>query len=272
MAPTGSTLKIALFLGIKIGCSPRPLCITSYYINSISKNAPRYTYDLVGNRITQTSLDTIDPSIHQDNTLYDDLNRAYQVQSFKTGANAAPGTVPTIYLGSDQYQYDGAGRVVLQREHLIDRPDVAPIDDQHVSYRSRYNVYDAVGKLQATRVAVRDDTTTSNLVQLDDINYAPAPGTPAAQAGAGYDEAGNLLGYTDTTRVNPYDGGTTISTRTHTTYAHLGGYAQAQVESVRTNPDNSSDTATSTTWYDANGFVSQEAFAETMPSKRVLST
>lgn len=185
-------------------------------------------YNLVGNRATetrQTSLDTVDHSIHQDITLYDDLNRAFQVQSFKTAANATAGTVPTVYLGSDQYQYDGAGRVTIQREHVIDRPDVAPLNDQQVSYRARYNVYDTTGKLQTTRVAVRDNTTASNLVQLDDINYSPPAGSPASAAGAGYDEAGNLLGYTDTTLVRPFEGGSTIATRTHTTYAHLGGYA-----------------------------------------------
>ena len=64
-----------------------------------------YSYDLVGNRIIQTSQDSTDHPIYKDITLYDDLNRAYQVQSFRTAANAQPGTVPT-YLGSDQYQYD----------------------------------------------------------------------------------------------------------------------------------------------------------------------
>ena len=71
-------------LPIKTACSPRPLCITSYYIKSISQNAPRYTHDLAGNRLSEqlwqkTLLPGTDAQtdvLYQDNHLtYDALNR-----------------------------------------------------------------------------------------------------------------------------------------------------------------------------------------------------
>ena len=91
-----------------------------------------------------------------------------------------------------------------------------------------------------------------------------------------YDIAGNLLGYTDTTQIQPYFSNSghpshsTDITTTRTTYAHLGAYAQAGVYTTRSHygdvnlaqitasgqgPD-VTDSAVSTTWYDANGFVS----------------
>jgi YD repeat-containing protein len=189
-----------------------------------------YTYDLVGNRVGEVAAG------HGDTFTFDDLNRVVAVQR-------------DAVANFETRQYDGAGRMVASQSFL----------DTTVAYERRYNVYDALGKLQTTLVAVRDTRPESNLVQLDDINYAPNVNTPAGQAGAGYDEAGNLLGYTDNTLVNPYQQGSNnsnITTRTHTTYAHLGSYLQAQVETVRTILWGPTDTATSTTWYDANGFVS----------------
>ena len=64
--------------------SLRRLCITSYPINSISKNALRYTYDLAGNRLSEqvsqktllAGTDAQTDVLYQDNHLaYDALNR-----------------------------------------------------------------------------------------------------------------------------------------------------------------------------------------------------
>jgi len=131
-------------------------------------------------------------------------------------------------------QYDGAGRLVYSM--ALVRPN-GLWSEEH-----RYNQYDATGKLQDTHVVVRRDDTKA-VTQRTDVAYHDAGGA----TGLGYDAAGNLLG---NRQVSDGDQGNATTTRYGYQYLN-GSYQQTGSTATR-----GSTSATTKTWRDANGFVS----------------
>jgi YD repeat-containing protein len=185
-----------------------------------------YLYDQAGNRIQDTVFEKSTTAGVADTRgtyqyIYDDLNR---IESY-SGYGIAERT--------DTIRYDGAGRQVyamsLARSNNL-------WNDEH-----RYNQYDNLGRLQDTRVVMRR-TDNQQKTQHTDIAYHGAAGDTSL----GYDAAGNLRGNLQTT-----DGRTNDAVRT--TYQHQfnGGYQQTASTTTQ-----GGQTATTNTWRDANGFIS----------------
>ena len=181
-----------------------------------------YSYDLAGNRKGDTmhikggGANGTDLGGTYVYT-YDDLHRLTQSQ-----------------LGTDErneYLYDGAGRAVATRSTMHAR--TGNYDE------FRYNKYDATGKLQDTKVVTRDPSSGAKR-NVTTLAYHDT----GSVTGLGYDAAGNLRGYQQVSDGN--------ATTTRYEYATLGG-SYLQSKATTTGPTGS---ATSHTWRDANGFIS----------------
>ncbi|MDX4957168.1 LysM peptidoglycan-binding domain-containing protein [Delftia acidovorans] len=185
-----------------------------------------YLYDQAGNRIQDTVFEKSTTAGVADTRgtyqyIYDDLNR---IESY-SGYGIAERT--------DTIRYDGAGRQVYAMS-LAKSNNLW--NDEH-----RYNQYDNLGRLQDTRVVMRR-TDNQQKTQHTDIAYHGAAGDTSL----GYDAAGNLRGNLQTT-----DGRTNDAVRP--TYQHQfnGGYQQTSSTTTQ-----GGRTATTNTWRDANGFIS----------------
>ncbi|WCM94103.1 LysM peptidoglycan-binding domain-containing protein [Acidovorax sp. NCPPB 2350] len=189
-----------------------------------------YTFDLAGNR-TEDKIATVNITATQgDQTVntrfeyhYDALHRLTSYRGYG--------------VAEDQVnQYDGAGRVVYSNS-LVMRGS----GNKTPQYENRYNRYDAMGKLQDTRVVVRG--TAGDVVSRVDVAYHDAGGA----TGLGYDAAGNLKGNRQVT-----DGDEGKATTTRYEYQFLAGSYQQTASTAQ----REGTTATTKTWRDANGFVS----------------
>jgi YD repeat-containing protein len=185
-----------------------------------------YLYDQAGNRIQDTVFEKSTTAGVADTRgtyqyIYDDLHR---LESY-SGYGIAERT--------DTIRYDGAGRQVyamsLARSNNL-------WNDEH-----RYNQYDILGRLQDTRVVMRR-TDNQQKTQHTDIAYHGAAGDTSL----GYDGAGYLRGTVQTT-----DGRTNDAVRTTYQYQFNGGYQQTSSTTTQRGR-----TATTNTWRDANGFIS----------------
>ncbi|GKS92669.1 hypothetical protein AVTE2539_24910 [Acidovorax sp. SUPP2539] len=189
----------------------------------------QYRYDYAGNRTQDQTYSggPIEGSPNGKlektyNYVYDDLNR----MASYTGYGVAERT--------DQILYDGAGRQVYAKS-LVKANNLW--NEEH-----RYNRYDATGKLQDTRMVLRRDDTKA-VTQRTDVAYHDADGV----TGLGYDAAGNLLGNRQVS-----DGNQGNATTTKYDYQSLNGSYQQTGSSATRGGTN----ATTRTWRDANGFVS----------------
>ncbi|CAM3375318.1 YD repeat-containing protein [Paracidovorax anthurii] len=189
-----------------------------------------YAFDLAGNR-TEDKIATVNITATQgDQTVntrfeyhYDALHRLTSYRGYG--------------VAEDQVnQYDGAGRVVYSNS-LVMRGS----GNKTPQYENRYNRYDAMGKLQDTRVVVRG--TAGDVVSRVDVAYHDAGGA----TGLGYDAAGNLKGNRQVT-----DGDEGKATTTRYEYQFLAGSYQQTASTAQ----REGTTATTKTWRDANGFVS----------------
>jgi len=188
-----------------------------------------YLYDKAGNRIQDNVFerDASTGGTKLNGTYqytYDDLHRLDSYSGYG------------IAERTDRILYDGAGRQIyamsLTRSNNL-------WNDEH-----RYNQYDSLGRLQDTRIVMRR-TDNREKTQYTDIAYH-ASSLSNTDKPLGYDAAGNLLGYVQVT-----DGRTSEAVSTTYQYQFLGGYQQTASTSKR-----GSTEATTYTWRDANGFIS----------------
>ncbi|WP_415842322.1 LysM peptidoglycan-binding domain-containing protein, partial [Paracidovorax anthurii] len=182
-----------------------------------------YKFDLAGNRVEDIVFVRGQHDNNKETYLYhyDALNRLKDY----TG----PSELQTNY-------YDGAGRVVYSNSFVMRGPE-----GKTPQYEHRYNRYDAMGKLQDTRVVVRG--TAGDVVNRVDVAYHDAGGA----TGLGYDAAGNLKGNRQVT-----DGDEGKATTTRYEYQFLAGSYQQTASAAQ----REGTTATTKTWRDANGYVS----------------
>lgn len=195
--------------------------------NGVLLKSHDYLYDQAGNRIHDTVFEKSTTAGVADTRgtyqyIYDDLNR---LESY-SGYGIAERT--------DSIRYDGAGRQVyavsLVRSNNL-------WNDEH-----RYNQYDNLGRLQDTRVVMRRTDFDHEKTQYTDIAYHGDVGDTSL----GYDGAGYLRGYVQTSNGNTGD-----AVRTTYQYQFNGGYQQTSSTTTQGNR-----TATTKTWRDANGFIS----------------
>ncbi|WP_198406337.1 LysM peptidoglycan-binding domain-containing protein [Delftia acidovorans] len=184
-----------------------------------------YAYDLAGNRVSdlareQTSGKALQETVN--NYVYDDLHRLDSFSISQSGKATQSG----------QILYDGAGRQVYAKTLS------STGEAEH-----RYNQYDTLGRVQDTRVVMRRADNQSR-IQHTDVAYHGAPGT--TDPSLGYDAAGNLRGQLQTTNGNTGD-----ATRTTYKYQFNGSYQQTESTTTQ-----GGTTATTNTWRDANGFIS----------------
>jgi len=191
----------------------------------------KYRYDYAGNRIQDETYSggPIEGSpngklVKTYEYVYDDLNRVVKYKGYGVSED------------TDQILFDGAGRQVYARSLVM-----RGAEEKTPQYENRYNQYDAMGKLQDTHVVIRG--TAGDVVNRVDVAYHDAGGA----TGLGYDAAGNLLG---NRQVSDGDQGNATTTRYD--YQSLNGSYQ-QTGSTATR---GSTSATTKTWRDANGFVS----------------
>ncbi|WP_289241151.1 LysM peptidoglycan-binding domain-containing protein [Delftia sp.] len=184
-----------------------------------------YAYDLAGNRTSDIASEQTSGKAAQEtvnNYVYDDLHRLDSFSISQSGKATQFGRV----------LYDGAGRQVYAKTLS------STGEAEH-----RYNQYDTLGRVQDTRVVMRR-ADNQQKIQHTDVAYHGAPGT--TDPSLGYDAAGNLRGQVQTTNGNTGD-----ATRTTYKYQFNGSYQQ--IESTTTQGGR---TATTNTWRDANGFIS----------------
>ncbi|MDA8521012.1 Ig-like domain repeat protein [Acidovorax sp. NCPPB 4044] len=187
-----------------------------------------YQFDLAGNRVRDdifvrgTKGDGSDNLGGHYEYRYDALNRLQSYSGFD-GPTERQTNV-----------YDGAGRVVYSMS-LVKSNGLW--NEEH-----RYNRYDATGRVQDTRVVLRRDDTKA-VTQRTDVAYHDAGGA----TGLGYDAAGNLLGNRQVT-----DGDEGKATVTKYEYQFMAGSYQQTSSSAK----REGNEATTKTWRDANGFVS----------------
>jgi len=189
----------------------------------------KYRYDYAGNRIQDETYSggPIEGSPNGKlvkTYVYDDLNRVVKYKGYGVSED------------TDQILFDGAGRQVYARSLVM-----RGAEEKTPQYENRYNQYDAMGKLQDTHVVIRG--TAGDVVNRVDVAYHDAGGA----TGLGYDAAGNLLGNRQVS-----DGNQGNATTTKYDYQYLNGSYQ-QTGSTATR---GSTSATTKTWRDANGFVS----------------
>ena len=156
------------------------------------------------------------------NYVYDDLHRLDSFSISQSGKATQSG----------QILYDGAGRQVYAKTLS------STGEAEH-----RYNQYDTLGRVQDTRVVMRR-ADNQQKIQHTDVAYHGAPGT--TDPSLGYDAAGNLRGQVQTTNGNTGD-----ATRTTYKYQFNGSYQQTESTTTQ-----GGTTATTNTWRDANGFIS----------------
>uniref|UniRef100_UPI000B2A2D3F LysM peptidoglycan-binding domain-containing protein n=1 Tax=Delftia acidovorans TaxID=80866 RepID=UPI000B2A2D3F len=184
-----------------------------------------YAYDLAGNRTSDISSEQTSGKAAQEtvnNYVYDDLHRLDSFSISQSGKATQSG----------QVLYDGAGRQVYAKTLS------STGEAEH-----RYNQYDTLGRVQDTRVVMRRADNQSR-IQHTDVAYHGAPGT--TDPSLGYDAAGNLRGQVQTTNGNTGD-----ATRTTYKYQFNGSYQQTESTTTQ-----GGRTATTNTWRDANGFIS----------------
>ncbi|MDA8456972.1 Ig-like domain repeat protein [Acidovorax sp. GBBC 3334] len=218
----------------------------------IHTSTTRYGYDQMNRQ--SSSEETGSAGQRETHTyLFDKAGNRVQDVAFVRGTNGSAdrqGTYSYTYdalnrlvyyrgdgLGEEQSNlYDGAGRLVYSNALVMRGPE-----GKTPQYEFRYNHYDAKGKLLDTRVVVRG--TAGDVVNRVDIAYHDAGGA----TGLGYDAAGNLLGNRQVT-----DGDEGKATVTKYEYQFMAGSYQ-QTSSTAKREGNE---ATTKTWRDANGFVS----------------
>ncbi|RYE42497.1 MAG: hypothetical protein EOP24_32470 [Hyphomicrobiales bacterium] len=110
----------------------------------------------------------------------------------------------------------------------------------------RYNQYDTLGRLQDTRVVERKTFNNNEKAQVTDIAYHGIIKEDGLDKSFGYDGAGNLLGTVQVT-----NGDTGNATTTTYKYKFLGRYLQTESHTQQ-----KSRLASTMTWHDANGFIS----------------
>jgi YD repeat-containing protein len=202
----------------KIGLDPKATTIVTVLTHN-------YGYDKAGNRTSDVAVEQTSGKAAQEtvnNYVYDDLHR---LDSFSISQSGKA-------MQSGQILYDGAGRQVYARTLS------STGETEH-----RYNQYDTLGRVQDTRVVMRR-ADNQQKIQHTDVAYHGAPGT--TDPSLGYDAAGNLLGSLQTT-----DGRTNDAVRTTYQYQFNGGYQQTSSTTTQRGR-----TATTNTWRDANGFIS----------------
>ncbi|MFG0787541.1 Ig-like domain repeat protein [Delftia tsuruhatensis] len=202
----------------KLGLDPKATTI----VTTLTHN---YAYDLAGNRTSDITREQTSGKAAQEtinNYVYDDLHRLDSFSISQSGKATQFG----------QVLYDGAGRQIYAKTLS------STGEAEH-----RYNQYDTLGRVQDTRVVMRR-ADNQQKIQHTDVAYHGAPGT--TDPSLGYDAAGNLRGQVQTTNGNTGD-----ATRTTYKYQFNGSYQQ--IESTTTQGGR---TATTNTWRDANGFIS----------------
>ncbi|WP_062794176.1 LysM peptidoglycan-binding domain-containing protein [Delftia acidovorans] len=184
-----------------------------------------YAYDLAGNRTSDIASEQTSGKAAQETVnhyVYDDLHRLDSFSISQSGKATQSG----------QILYDGAGRQVYAKTLS------STGEAEH-----RYNQYDTLGRVQDTRVVMRR-ADNQQKIQHTDVAYHGAPGT--TDPSLGYDAAGNLRGQVQTTNGNTGD-----ATRTTYKYQFNGSYQQTESTTTQ-----GGRTATTNTWRDANGFIS----------------
>jgi len=202
----------------KIGLDPKATTI----VTTLKHN---YAYDLAGNRTSDIASEQTSGKAAQEtvnNYVYDDLHRLDSFSISQSGKATQSG----------QVLYDGAGRQVYAKTLS------STGEAEH-----RYNQYDTLGRVQDTRVVMRR-ADNQQKIQHTDVAYHGAPGT--TDPSLGYDAAGNLRGQVQTTNGNTGD-----ATRTTYKYQFNGSYQQTESTTTQ-----GGTTATTNTWRDANGFIS----------------